>query len=127
MHSYLFLIELITRICRPTHMVCTRKKSRSGFSPVRQDTSGIFWCPVLSGLDTHMSSPVEAYLLQTDIQKPKPSVPRILKGIFINQVASDFSTLLTKLKKGKLMNVIESGTCGSLFNFASFFLSLIFS
>ena len=34
----------------------------SGFSPVRQDTSGKFGCPVLSGLDTHMSSPVEPYL-----------------------------------------------------------------
>ena len=33
----------------------------SGFSPVRQDTSGKFGCPVLSRLDTHMSSPVEAY------------------------------------------------------------------
>ena len=33
----------------------------SGFSPVRQDTSGKFGCPVLSGLDTHMSSPVEPY------------------------------------------------------------------
>ena len=44
------------------YMVCTRKKYRSGFSPVRQDTSGKFGCPVLSGLDTHMSSPVEAYV-----------------------------------------------------------------
>ena len=33
----------------------------SGFSPVRQDTSGKFGCPVLSGLDTYMSSPVEPY------------------------------------------------------------------
>ena len=31
----------------------------SGFSPVRQDTSGKFGCPVLSGHETHMPSPVE--------------------------------------------------------------------
>ena len=35
--------------------------SESGFSPVRWDTFSKFGCPVLSGLDTHMSSPVEPY------------------------------------------------------------------
>ena len=33
----------------------------SGFSPVRQDLSGKFGCPVLSGQETHMPSPVEPY------------------------------------------------------------------
>ena len=32
---------------------------KSGFSPVRQDLSGKFECPVLSGQETHMPSPVE--------------------------------------------------------------------
>jgi hypothetical protein len=54
MYSYFILTKLITHI-----WYVLGKKYRSGFSPVRQDTSGKFGCPVLSGLDTHMSSPVE--------------------------------------------------------------------
>ena len=38
------------------------QKYKSGFSPVRQDSSGKFWCPVLSGHETHMPSPFEPYL-----------------------------------------------------------------
>ena len=34
-------------------------KYKSGFSPVRQDLSAKFGCPVLSGEKTHMPSPVE--------------------------------------------------------------------
>ena len=34
-------------------------KYKSWFSPIRQDLSGKFGCPVLSGQETHMPSPVE--------------------------------------------------------------------
>ena len=37
------------------------KKYKSGFSPVRQDLSSKFGCPVLSSQETLMPSPVEPY------------------------------------------------------------------
>ena len=61
----------------------------SGFSPVRQDTSGKFGCPVLSGLDTHMSSPVEPY-----------SVGSGLKNFIFQPYGFDYLGFLTNARRG---------------------------
>ena len=49
----------------------------AGFSPVWQDLSGKFRCPVLSCQETHMPSPVEPYPTATD-----PSLRQIIIGLY---------------------------------------------
>ena len=84
---------------------------KSGFSPVRQDLSGKFGCPVLSGQKTHIPSPVEPYFKATLINftsLPSLSKPYLILLLRIRYLIISRKKSLRKSKNLLITNDIDT-------------------
>ena len=105
---------------------------KSGFSPARQALSGKFWCPVLSGQETHMSSPVEHYyidritaiiefqvsttILEFQVAQVKFffAINMVLSGLLLEQQANDINNADLRLTCNNKFNYYGRTTTGNL-------------